>query len=136
MKISEIEPKLVMKYFEEICRIPHGSGNTKQISDYCARFAEDHGYKYIQDNLNNIIIFCPATKGYEASEPVIMQGHLDMVCDKESWKDIDMSKEGVTPIVYGDFIKADGTTLGSDDGIAVAYTLAIMASSDRGSIYG
>lgn len=130
MKISEIEPKLVMKYFEEICNIPHGSGNTKQISDYCAKFAEDHGYKYIQDKLNNIIIFCPATKGYEESEPVIMQGHLDMVCDNEPWKDIDMSKEGVTPIVDGDFIKADGTTLGSDDGIAIAYTLAIMASSD------
>lgn len=123
---ENLEPKKVFAYFEEICGIPHGSGNTKAISDYCVSFAEKHNLKWIQDESNNIIIFKEGSKGYETSEPVIIQGHLDMVCEKENHVEIDFEKDGLKLYVDGDFLKADGTTLGGDDGIAVAYALAIL----------
>lgn len=127
MKISDIEPRAVMRYFEEICAIPRGSGNTKGISDYCVKFAQRHGFKYIQDEYNNVIIFCPPSEGYEKSAPVIIQGHMDMVCDSAPDRRADFENEGVEPVVDGDFIRANGTTLGADDGIAIAYALAIMS---------
>ena len=77
--LNELEPVSVFRYFEEICAIPHGSRNTKQISDYCARFAREHDLRCIQDASNNIIIFKDGTPGYEQSAPVMLQGHLDMV---------------------------------------------------------
>ena len=126
MSITKAEPKRVMKFFEELCAMPHGSGNTKQISDYCVEFAKARGYDYVQDELNNVVIFCPGSEGCEDCEPVIIQGHMDMVCDSVPEKDIDMSKEGVTPYIDGEFIKADGTTLGADDGIALAYAFAVL----------
>lgn len=127
MRVCEqLEPKKVFAYFEDICQIPHGSRNTKAISDYCVSFAESHGLKFIQDEDNNVIIFKDASPGYEGSEPIIIQGHLDMVCEKESGTDIDFEKDGLRLYVDGDFLKAEGTTLGGDDGIAVAYALAIL----------
>lgn len=127
MKVCEqLEPKKVFAYFEDICQIPHGSRNTKAISDYCVSFAKSHNLRYIQDEDNNVVIFKEASAGYEASEPVIIQGHLDMVCEKESGVDIDFEKDGLRLYVDGDFLKAEGTTLGGDDGIAVAYALAIL----------
>lgn len=123
---ENLEPKKVFAYFEEICGIPHGSGNTKAISDYCVSFAEKHNLKWIQDESNNIIIFKEGSKGYETSEPVIIQGHMDMVCEKENHVEIDFEKDGLKLYVDGDFLKAEGTTLGGDDGIAVAYALAIL----------
>ncbi len=72
--LENCEPKRVFHYFEEICKIPHGSGNTKQISDYLVKFAEDHGFKYVQDEMNNVIIYKPGTAGYEKSPTVIIQG--------------------------------------------------------------
>lgn len=130
MKVCEqLEPKKVFAYFEEICQIPHGSRNTKAISDYCVSFAKDHHLRYIQDEDNNVIIFKDASAGYENSEPVIIQGHLDMVCEKENGVDIDFEKDGLKLYVDGDFLKAEGTTLGGDDGIAVAYALAILDDS-------
>lgn len=127
MRVCEqLEPKKVFAYFEEICQIPHGSRNTKAISDYCVSFAKDHNLKYIQDEDNNVVIFKDASKGYENSDPVIIQGHLDMVCEKEKGIDIDFEKDGPKLYVDGDFLKAEGTTLGGDDGIAVAYALAIL----------
>lgn len=128
--LKELEPNRVFYYFEEISRIPHGSGNTKQISDYCVEFAEKHQLKHIQDASNNVIIFKPGTDGYEASEPVIIQGHLDMVCEKEHDCSIDFETEGLELMVEGDFLSAKGTTLGGDDGIAVAYALAILESEE------
>lgn len=128
--LSGIEPAAVFGYFEEICGIPHGSGNTKQISDYCVRFAKEHGFQYIQDNSNNVIIFKDGTPGYEESAPVIIQGHLDMVCEKTPDCPIDFEKDGLALRVDDGIISAEGTTLGGDDGIAVAFGLAILAADD------
>ena len=118
----------VLHYFGEICKIPHGSGDTKRISDYCADFAKQHGLRYVQDELNDIIIFKDATKGFEDHEPVIIQGHLDMVCEKESNVDFDFTTDSLNIEIEGDFISAKGTTLGGDDGIAIAYALALLES--------
>lgn len=127
MRVCEqLEPKKVFAYFEEICQIPHGSRNTKAISDYCVAFAKSHNLRFIQDEDNNVIIFKDASEGYEDSDPVIIQGHLDMVCEKENGVDIDFEKDGLKLYIDGDFLKAEGTTLGGDDGIAVAYALAIL----------
>ncbi len=131
--LDGIKPRVVFKYFEEICNIPHGSGNTKAISDYLVSFAKDRGLKYIQDELNNVIIFKPGTEGYENSQPVILQGHIDMVCEKESDSNFDFEKDGLKLLVKDNIITADKTTLGGDDGIAVAYALAIL-SDDKGNI--
>ena len=128
--LDGIEPKEVFKYFEEICSIPHGSSNTKKISDYCVEFAGKNSLRYIQDERNNIIIFKEGTKGYENSDSVIIQGHLDMVCEKDNDCNIDMQTQGLELVLEGDMISAKGTTLGGDDGIAVAYGLAILASKD------
>lgn len=130
--LEGIKPKAVFKYFEEICNIPHGSYNTKQISDYLVGFARARNLKYIQDEVNNVIIFKDGTEGYENSQPIILQGHIDMVCEKTSDSTIDFEKDGLELIVKDNVITANKTTLGGDDGIAVAYTLAILA--DEGSI--
>ncbi len=128
--LSELEPKAVFQYFEEICSIPHGSSDTKRISDYCVNFAKDHGLKYIQDASNNVMIFKNGSAGYEESKPVILQGHLDMVCEKENSCEIDFSNEGLRLGIKDGYIYAKGTTLGGDDGIAIAYALAVLASDD------
>lgn len=128
--LSNLEPKPVFHYFEEICAIPHGSSNTKAISDYCANFAKAHGLSYIQDDSDNVIIFKNGTAGYEQSAPVILQGHLDMVCEKNSDCNIDFSKAGLALQLQDNTITANGTTLGADDGIAIAYALAILDSED------
>lgn len=127
MKVcNDLEPKKVFQYFEDICSIPHGSKNTKAISDYCVAFAKEHHLNYIQDEMNNVIIFKEGSAGYENSETIIIQGHMDMVCEKENGVDIDFEKEGLRLFVDGDFLKAKGTTLGGDDGIAMAYAFAIL----------
>ncbi len=127
MKIlKNIEPQRVFDYFEEICTIPHGSGDTAKMTDYCVSFAKTHNLDYYTDRLGNVIIRKPASKGYETHPTVIIQGHLDMVCEKEQDCDIDFSTDGLSIRMDGDFISADGTTLGGDDGIAVAMALAIL----------
>lgn len=130
LKGRNLESQRVFDYFEEISAIPHGSKNTKQISDYLAAFAREHGLKCYQDEANNIVIIQEATAGYENAEPIIIQGHMDMVCEKENGCTIDFEKDGLDLYVDGDFLKARGTTLGGDDGIAVAYALAIMDSPE------
>ncbi len=125
-----MEPKSVFHFFEELCAIPHGSGNTKAISDYCKEFAIDRGLDHTQDEWNNLIIRKPATKGYEKAPGVILQGHLDMVCEKEADCTKDFSVEGLDLITEGDFLTAKGTTLGGDDGIAIAYALALLDATD------
>ena len=126
-KLAGLEPRAVFHYFEDICAIPHGSYNTKAISDYLVNFAKAHDLRYIQDDLNNVIIFGDATEGYEDHEPVIIQGHMDMVCVQEPDCTKDMAKEGVDVQCNGEFIYAEGTSLGADDGIAIAYALALLA---------
>ncbi len=125
-----LKPSNVFYFFEELCKIPHGSGNTKGVSDFCVEFAKERGLECHQDDANNIIIIKEATKGYENAEPIIIQGHLDMVCEKEVDCTKDMDKEGLDLYVDGDFLKAKGTTLGGDDGIAVAYGLALLDSNE------
>ncbi|MBQ3214996.1 MAG: aminoacyl-histidine dipeptidase [Oscillospiraceae bacterium] len=125
--MTDLEPASVFSYFEDICRIPHGSGNTKAISDYLATFAKSHGLHYVQDQLNNVIIFKDGTAGYENHPPVILQGHMDMVCEKDADSPIDMATEGLDVSHDGQWVFAKGTTLGGDDGIALAYALALLA---------
>lgn len=128
--LENCEPKKVFYYFEEICRIPHGSGNTKEISDYLVNFAKEHNLKYIQDEMNNVVIYKPAALGYESAPTVILQGHMDMVCEKRPDVEHDFTKDGLKLSVEGNYISANGTTLGGDDGIAVAYSLALLDSTD------
>ena len=128
--LSNVEPKNVFSYFEEICGIPHGSSDTKKISDYLVAFAKERGLTWRQDALNNVIIWKPGTSGYENSAPVMLQGHMDMVCEKEADCDIDFQRDGLRLELEDGIIRAKGTTLGGDDGIAVAYALAILDSDD------
>lgn len=126
--LSNLEPKEVFAYFEEICSIPHASYHEGKISDYCVTFAKKHNLAYYQDDLKNVIMMKEASQGYEDEAPVILQGHLDMVCEKEPDCKIDFETDGLELMVEGDYITANGTTLGGDDGIAAAYALAILAS--------
>lgn len=128
--LDHLEPRAVFSCFEQLCAIPHGSGNTKAISDYLVRFAAEHQLRCIQDAHNNIIIFAPGTPGYESAAPVILQGHMDMVCETAPDCTKDMAREGLDLFVDGDTIGARGTTLGGDDAIAVAMALAILAADD------
>ncbi len=121
-----LQPDNVFYFFEELSKIPHGSGNTKAISDYCVEFAKKHQLEYHQDDLNNVIIIKDATKGFEQAEPIIIQGHLDMVCEKDEDCTIDFTKDGLDLFIDGDFLKARGTTLGGDDAIAIAFSLALL----------
>lgn len=131
MMLSEkLYPQRVFDYFEQIAAIPHGSRNTKAISDYLVDFAKEHNLVWYQDENNNVVIVKEASAGYEAAEPIIIQGHMDMVCEKEKGVDIDFEKDGLKLYIDGDFLKAEGTTLGGDDGIAVAYALALLDSQE------
>lgn len=128
--LNNLEPKNVFYYFEEISRIPHGSGNTQKISNYLAEFAKERQLECYQDEIGNIIIIKEASKGYENHEPVMLQGHMDMVAVKTPECPLDMKKDGLKLMVSGDSLMADGTSLGGDDGIAVAYGLALMDSNE------
>ena len=124
-----INSERVFALFEKICSIPHGSGNMEKISRFCTDFADSHGLEWYSDELHNVIIKKPATYGYEDHNAVILQGHLDMVCEKDSNVDIDFETDPIKTIIDDDFIKAQGTTLGGDNGIAVAMILAILESN-------
>ncbi|MCM1046100.1 MAG: aminoacyl-histidine dipeptidase [Candidatus Gastranaerophilales bacterium] len=126
--LSGLEPERVFYYFEEIAKIPHGSGNVDRLSDYLASFAERRNLFYIQDVLKNIIIIKEAAPGYEDRPPVILQGHMDMVAVHRPDLEIDMKTEALRLAVDGDRLYAEGTSLGGDDGIAVAYALALLES--------
>ncbi len=128
--VSGLEPQAVFSIFSDICAIPHGSGNTEAVRAYCRDFAENLGYESICDDCGNILIRVPASAGRENNAPVMLQGHLDMVCEKESGNTTDFTKDGLKLLVDGDFLKADGTTLGGDDGIAVAMILALISDEN------
>ena len=128
--LENLEPKKVFYYFEEICRIPHGSGNLDAISSYLEKFAKDRGLFHIRDKANNIIIVKEATTGYEEVEPIMLQGHMDMVAVKNNDCDIDLEKDALQLKVDGDYVYAEGTSLGGDDGIAIAYMLALLDADD------
>ena len=129
MRILEgLKPEKVFYYFEEISAIPRGSGKTDEVRDYCAAFAKARGLEYVTDDAGNIIIFKPACG--KDGDPIIIQGHLDMVWEKDDTCRIDFEKDGLELLVDGDYIGARGTTLGADDGIAVAMGLALLDSDD------
>lgn len=128
--LEHLEPKKVFSFFEQLCAVPHGSRNTKMISDWLVAFAEARGLEHYQDEVNNVIIIKEATPGYENAAPVIFQGHMDMVCEQAPGCAKDMAAEGLDLVLDGDFVRAEGTTLGGDDGIAVAFALAILDADD------
>ncbi len=125
--LNNLEPKAVFEYFEEISAVPRGSGDTAKIAEFCMEFAEKNHLKAVRDSADNVVIFKPASKGYENAEPIILQGHLDMVCQKENGNPKNFSRDGIDLLIDRDCIKAKGTTLGADNGIAVAMIMAILA---------
>lgn len=131
MRILEgLAPEKVMYYFEEISNIPRESKNEKQISDYLVQFAKNRNLSVVQDNKFNVIIYKSGTVGYESAPIVIIQGHTDMVCEKNQDTVHDFKKDPLALRINGDLIKATGTTLGADNGIAVAFALALLDSDD------
>ncbi|MBR0365854.1 MAG: beta-Ala-His dipeptidase [Clostridia bacterium] len=124
--LETVQPRRVMKYFEELCAIPHGSRNTARIAKYCMDFAAEHGLEAFCDKNNNVIIKKPRSADCKSDKTVIIQGHLDMVCAAEPNYEIDFSLEGLHLLVNDKYIRAEGTTLGGDDGIAVAMALAVL----------
>lgn len=126
-RLAGLEPSAVFGYFEEIASIPHGSHNTKAISDYLVNFAKEQNIRYIQDENNNVIWVAPGTCGLEDHEPVILQGHMDMVCEKDADCPLNMDVDGLDLAHDATSVFARGTTLGGDDGIAIAYAMALIA---------
>lgn len=113
-------------FFNEICKIPHGSHNEKGISDYLVSFAKERNLKCVQDKVYNVVIYKDASKGYENSAPIILQGHMDMVCEVNRGTEFDFEKDSLSLRVEDDWLMATDTTLGADDGVAVAYMLAVL----------
>ena len=128
--LGNLQPESVFGFFEEIAAIPHGSFDNERISNYLVDFAKARGLEHYQDEALNVIIIKEATPGYENAEPVIIQGHMDMVCEKTAESDFDFKNDGLKLIIDGDILTADGTTLGGDDGIAVAMGLALLDAKD------
>ena len=124
--LEGLAPKRVFEIFEDLTQIPHGSGNLQQISDYCVNFAKNLGLQVRQDEYLNVVIVKEASLGYPSDKTVMMQGHIDMVCEKNQDNPINMETDPLQIGIDGDWIHANGTTLGGDDGIAVAYALAIL----------
>lgn len=124
--LSQLEPRSVFSFFEIICSIPHPSGQEGRLADYLVSFAQERGLTYHRDGLNNVILIKDASPGYEQEAPVILQGHLDMVCEQEPGRNIDFSTQGLELVVEDGYVSARGTTLGGDDGIAVAMMLALL----------
>lgn len=129
-EFEHVNTERVFYHFEEICSIPRGSGNMEKISSYCVEFAKKHNLRYYSDSCGNVVIYKNCTAGYENSLSVIIQGHLDMVCQKTEDCNIDFTRDGLDIYADGDFLMARGTTLGADNGIAVAMIMAILESDD------
>lgn len=125
--MTELAPKSVWRYFDEICRIPHPSGREEQIIDYITGFGRAHGLETITDEVGNILIRKPASRGAEHLPPVVLQSHIDMVCEKNNGTVHNFSKDPIQTVVEGDWLIAKETTMGADDGIGVAAQLAILA---------
>lgn len=128
--LKDLDYKKVLYYFSELAAIPHGSGNTGELADYLERFAKERKIRYVRDAADNIIFYKAATAGYEERPAVILQGHMDMVCEKEADSEHDFTKDGLSLQFDGEWLSADKTTLGGDDGIAVAYCLALLDDAE------
>ncbi len=128
--LNSYEPQKLFHYFEDISRIPRGSGNESGIADYLCEFARAHSLRYFRDSVNNVAIFKDATNGMEKAEPVMLQGHTDIVCEKNASTVHDFMTEPLKLVEKDGWLSADGTTLGADDGVAVALMLDILSSDD------
>lgn len=128
--LGNLKPESLFKNFESLTRIPRESDNEKLVSEYLVKFAKDKNLEVIQEECLNVIIKKPGTKGYENAPTVILQGHMDMVCTKVEGLDFDFSKDAIEIVIDGDYIRTKGTTLGADNGIAVAMAMAILESKD------
>lgn len=128
--LEGLKPEALFRHFESLTRIPRESGNEKAVSDFLLKFAKDNDLEVIQDDYLNVIIKKPGTPGYENSKRVILQGHMDMVCVKREELEFDFEKDPIPVIVDGDMIRTNGTTLGADNGIAVAMAMAILEAKD------
>ncbi|MBQ2806295.1 MAG: aminoacyl-histidine dipeptidase [Clostridia bacterium] len=124
--VKGYKPVKLFEYFEDICAIPHGSGNEAAIADYLVAFATSRGLEYHRDHVNNVFIKAPATQGLEDRPAILLQGHTDMVCEKNNDTEHDFLRDGLSLFVENGWLGAKGTTLGGDDGIAVAMMLAIL----------
>ena len=129
-ELEALDYKKILYYFSEIAAIPHGSGNVGKLADYLENFAKERNLRYVRDTADNVIFYKDATPGYEQYPTMILQGHMDMVCEKEAGADIDFMTDGLTLKVDGEWLHADRTTLGGDDGIAVAYCLALLDDAE------
>lgn len=130
MNFENYKSKKVFSFFEQINQIPRGSGNEKELSDYIVNFAKERNLEYLQDEMYNLVIKKPATPGFENAPTLIIQGHLDMVCEKNSDTVHDFTKDPIKHVIKDDMLYADNTTLGADNGIAVAMAIAILDSTN------
>lgn len=121
-----LEPQSVFSYFEQLTRIPRGSGNEKAVSDYIIAYAEQHGYRWERDEANNVKLYAPATSAMKICKSIVLQAHLDMVCAKDPDVAFDFKTQPIDIYVEDGFVKAHGTTLGADDGAGVAMILALL----------
>lgn len=128
--LSNLEPKEVLVYFETLANIPRGSGNEEEAANWVVAFAKKHGLEAVKDDMHCVLVKKPGQHGLESAAPLILHGHLDMVCEKGEGVEFDFIKQPISLIVDGDYITADGTSLGADNGIGVSYILALLASSD------
>ena len=124
--LQNLEPKLVWSYFEQICKVPRPSKKEEKIIEFLVEFAKKNALEYDIDNTGNVLIKKGATAGYENLETVVLQSHMDMVCEKNNDKEFNFDTDAIEPIVDGNWVKANGTTLGADDGIGVAAQMAIL----------
>lgn len=130
MEKINLQPQAVFDFFMQICEIPHGSKNEAQISAFLQNFGKELGYETIADSVGNVLIKKPAYPGYENRKTIILQSHMDMVCDKRPDVDHDFTKDPIRPWVDGEWLKAQGTTLGADNGIGVAAAMAVLANKE------
>jgi dipeptidase D len=130
MTIGELEPKALWRHFNEICKIPHGSGNETELRKYMLGFAMERELEAQADKAGNVVVRVPATPGHETAPVLVLQGHLDMVCEKNSDISFDFAKDAIQPVIDGDWVTAKGTTLGADNGIGLAATLAVVEAGD------
>jgi len=128
--IRNLEPNVVWQFFDDICKIPRPSKKEEKIIAFLKDFGTQHQLETLQDEIGNILIRKKATKGMEEKPWVVMQSHIDMVCEKNADVDFDFEKDAIIPIIDGEWVKAQGTTLGADDGIGVATQLAILAADN------
>ena len=128
--LADLQPREVFSVFETLAGIPRGSGNEKEVADWVVAFAQDRGLEAMQDDLHCVLVRKPGQRGLEDAPPLILHGHLDMVCEKEEGVVIDFVQDPISLVVDGDFITADGTSLGADNGIGVSYILALLDSKE------